>query len=135
MPLRNSACRTSQFFAAATVLALSATVHADPATNGVASLSPGTLAEARRTLEALVPDLHVLSTTHKSRGSRVPFAMELPPPPVVCVEGPRPTGSASLISRRRCVSLAEFEREQRLARLRGQAMFGFDTGRLIVTVH
>lgn len=92
---------------------------------------PHSLREARQALVALVPDAEPLSRPRGRDRRRVPLATEVPGPPMICIRSV--TGPyASLFKRRRCMTVTEFERERRLAILRGRTVINMNS---VVAMH
>ncbi len=109
-----------------------ATHAAPPAPESNPGAIPSSLSEARRALLSLVPDAERLSARRKRDPRRVRKISEVPGAPMVCVRTPA-NNYGSLFQRRRCMTIAEFQRERRLAMLRAQAFLGMPTDGLLVT--
>ena len=109
-----------------------ATRAAPPAPELHPSALPSSLSEARQALLSLVPDAERLSAHRRRDPRRVRKISEVPGAPMVCVRTPA-NNYGSLFQRRRCMTIAEFQRERRLALLRSEAFLGMPTDGLLVT--
>ncbi|MEO0423751.1 MAG: hypothetical protein AAF184_15545 [Pseudomonadota bacterium] len=120
--------RHSPLAAAATAVCLSLSspiALAAPPHELIKATVPHSLSEARQALVALVPDAEPL-TQHGRDRRRVPLATEVPGPPMICIRSAN-SPYANLFKRRRCMTLTEFERERRLAVLRGRTVISMSS--------
>ncbi|MEM9384065.1 MAG: hypothetical protein AAGA68_03330 [Pseudomonadota bacterium] len=129
MPHDAKARRRQHSLAVVTAICLSlstATARAAAPHELIKATIPHSLSEARQSLVSLVPDAKPLAPRRGGDRRRIPLAAEVPGPPMICLRSAT-SAYANLFKRRRCMTVAEFERERRLAILRGRTVISMSS--------